>query len=230
MIKEKLLIDGIPAVMWGESSNRMFIAVHGQMSNKSDVPIEMLAEVAIKKGYQVLSFDLPEHGERKGERKLAPEQVFSDLKKVFDFAKVRVNEISLFACSIGAYYSMVAYTDFTFEKVLFLSPIVDMKRLIEKMMKTVSVTPQQLEKEKFIPTDFEPLEWGYYQWVLSHPIVWEKRTSILYGKSDEICDLKTISNFTDSTGSNLTMMEDGEHWFHTKEQLEFLLKWYKKQI
>lgn len=37
------------------------------MSIKDDEIIVMLAEEAIAKGYQVLSFDLPEHGDRKEE-------------------------------------------------------------------------------------------------------------------------------------------------------------------
>lgn len=44
---------------------KIFIAVHGNMSNKEDAVIQILAEEADRKGYQVLSFDLPEHGERK---------------------------------------------------------------------------------------------------------------------------------------------------------------------
>lgn len=46
-------------------SNKVFIAVHGNMSNKEDEVIKILAENVVSKGYQLLSFDLPEHGERK---------------------------------------------------------------------------------------------------------------------------------------------------------------------
>ena len=35
------------------------------MSNKEDAVIQILAEEADRKGYQVLSFDLPERGEKK---------------------------------------------------------------------------------------------------------------------------------------------------------------------
>ncbi len=34
------------------------------MSNKEDTVIQKLAEEANQKGYQVLSFDLPEHGRK----------------------------------------------------------------------------------------------------------------------------------------------------------------------
>lgn len=66
MVKQNLLIENIPAILWGEKSTKIMVAVHGNMSNKTDVPIAMLAEEAIPLGYQVLSFDLPQHGDRKG--------------------------------------------------------------------------------------------------------------------------------------------------------------------
>lgn len=49
----------------GEIRGKIFIAVHGNMSNKEDAVIQILAEEADRKGYQVLSFDLPEHGEER---------------------------------------------------------------------------------------------------------------------------------------------------------------------
>ncbi len=59
---EKNKINNIPSMIWGEKCNRVFIAVHGNMSNKEDEVIKIFAEKVISKGYQVLSFDLPEHG------------------------------------------------------------------------------------------------------------------------------------------------------------------------
>ena len=29
-------------------------------------------------------------------------------------------------------------------------------------------------------------------------------------------------------GATLTVMENGEHWFHTKEQMDFLSDWIKQ--
>lgn len=71
MIKESVTIHNrnisIPAILWGKNTGNLFLAVHGNMSNKEDDVIVVFAEEAIKKGYQVLSFDLPEHGERQNE-------------------------------------------------------------------------------------------------------------------------------------------------------------------
>lgn len=43
-------------------------------------------------------------------------------------------KISLWACSLGAFFSLLAYQCVKFNQCLFLSPVVDMQRLIENMM------------------------------------------------------------------------------------------------
>ena len=34
-----------------------------------------------------------------------------------------------------------------------------------------------------------------------------------------------IKKFANKAGATLTVMEGGEHWFHTEEQMEFLDRW-----
>lgn len=110
MLKKNIVIEGIPVLLWGEEKSEIFIAVHGNQSSKEDIPIGILAEEAVALGYQVLSFDLPEHGDRKGEPTLCKaENCVSDLKKIFAFASARTNAISLWANSIGVYFSLLAY-------------------------------------------------------------------------------------------------------------------------
>lgn len=66
---ERIKIDNIPLIIWGEKSCKVFIAIHGNMSNKEDEVIQILADNITNKGYQLISFDLPEHGERKVDTK-----------------------------------------------------------------------------------------------------------------------------------------------------------------
>lgn len=88
MIKINLTIKGIPTILWGELSDNLFIAVHGNMSSKDDDVIVIFAEEAIDKGYQVLSFDLPEHGDRIGEDYLCKVQnCVSDLTAIMVLTK-----------------------------------------------------------------------------------------------------------------------------------------------
>jgi len=111
MKKENLKIDNIPAVLWGKKSEKIFIAVHGNMSDKEDKVIKLLADRAVSEDYQVISFDLPEHGDRKDDTKYLcrVQNCVSDLKRIISYAKNQYKEINLFACSMGAYFSLLAY-------------------------------------------------------------------------------------------------------------------------
>ena len=61
----KLYIGKIPVIIWGAKSDKAYIYVHGKMSDKESA--ESFAQIAENKGYQTISFDLPEHGERESE-------------------------------------------------------------------------------------------------------------------------------------------------------------------
>ena len=131
----------IPSILWGKQSEKLLIEVHGNLSNKEDTVISMMAQKAVEKGYQALSFDLPMHGERVNEEYACiPENCVGDLAVVYEYAKPLVSEISLFACSMGAYFILLAYHDLNIKQGLFLSPVVNMKRIISNMMKIFQVS------------------------------------------------------------------------------------------
>lgn len=233
MIKENILIDNIPAILWGGKSRKLFIAVHGNMSSKSDVPISILAEEAIYLGYQVLSFDLPEHGDRKEEETLCKVQnCVSDLEKIMEYARAQADSISLFANSMGAYFGLLAYKDENLKQSLFLSPVVDMKRIITNMMKWLNITEERLKEEQEIETSIgQTLYWDYYQYVNENPISkWDSPTSILYGKKDNLSEYEVLKDFVTAYTCNLEIAENAEHYFNTEEDLSIYRNWLKKQL
>lgn len=233
MFKNKFNIRNIPAVLWGEKSEKLFIAVHGNMSNKEDTVIQMLAKESVSKGYQVLSFDLPEHGDRKNHSIPCKVQYcISDLSIIMDYAKEHWREISLFACSMGAYFSLLAYEKNSIRKALFLSPVVNMEIIIDNMMMWFNVTPERLQKELTIETPIgQKLYWDYYCYVKQHHInTWNIDTKILYGAKDELCEFETINYFCEKYSCELEIMDNGEHYFHTEEQLNVFLNWLEKYI
>ena len=69
-----------------------------------------------------------------------------------DYVRQNWTSVSLFATSLGAYFSLLAYRDIRFGQCLFASPILDMQRLIENMMRWFDVTLAQLEVQREIPT------------------------------------------------------------------------------
>lgn len=58
-----------------------------------------------------------------------------------------------------------------------------------------------------------------------HPVVWNIPTKILYGDKDNLTSYETMSDFASKMGISLTVMNNGEHWFHTDEQMNFLDDW-----
>ena len=170
----RIKINNIPSIIWGEKSNKVFLAVHGNMSNKEDEVIKILANKIVSKGYQLLSFDLPEHGERKDNKEYLckVQNCVSDLEQIIEYAKVNYDEINLWACSMGAYFSLLAYKEENIRNSLFLSPVVDMKVIIDNIMLWSNTTERELE---------------------------------------ENCEL--------------SILENGEHYFYTEEQLEYYKNW-----
>ena len=87
-----------------------------------------------------MSFDLPEHGERADPKRCDVWDGVSDLRTISDYAFANWERVSLYACSIGAYFSLNAYNAMPFEKALFQSPIVDMERLVIYMILCAGTT------------------------------------------------------------------------------------------
>ena len=232
-MKNRIRVEEIPAMIWGKPSERVFIAVHGNMSSKEDTVIQLLAEEAGRHGYQTLSFDLPEHGERAKEGvPCKVQRCLEDLRKIMRYARSRWAQVGLFACSMGAYFSLLEYKDEPLTRALFLSPVVDMKRIIQNMMTWFGVTEDRLKKEGEIPTPVgQTLYWDYYRYVLDHPIErWNCPTSILCGANDNLCERDVIDEFAGKFGCGLDVMEQGEHFFHTPEQLVYYTAWLGRQM
>lgn len=153
---------------------------------------------------------------------------FSDF---YDLHSKGYDSVILVANSIGAFFSMNALAEKNISKALFISPIVNMERLITDMMIWSNVTEDELCRKKEISTDFgETLSWEYLCYVRKHPIKWNIPTCILYGANDNLTSIETVSEFAEKTGAILTVMNDGEHWFHTDEQMEFLDDWIRKSV
>lgn len=145
----------------------------------------------------------------------------TEFKSIYEIIRKEYEEISVIANSIGAYFVIHSLADEDIEKAYFISPVVDMENLIMNMMEYSSVTEDELKRKGNIGD----LSWEYLSWVRENPIYWEKKTSVLYGAMDNLQSLESISAFAEKTGAHLCIMEDGEHWFHTKEQMDFLDRW-----
>jgi pimeloyl-ACP methyl ester carboxylesterase len=51
----------------------------------------------------------------------------------------------------------------------------------------------------------------------------------MYGEKDQMTSLATMKDFAEKHHAVLTVMENGEHWFHTEEQMAFLDDWIRRE-
>lgn len=230
MKTERFTLKNIPLLLIGEPSRKVYLYVHGKNGSKEEALD--FAELACPAGYQVLALDLPEHGERKNApERLLPWVVLPELQLIYQYAKVHWRSVSLRATSIGAWFSLLALQAKPLRSALLLSPVVDMEDLITNMMQWANVSEAQLKEVGEISTDFdETLSWQYLCWVREHPYRWKVPTQVLYGAMDNLTSRAVLEQFKQRTGAHLTIMEEGEHWFHTELQLAVLQEWERAHI
>ena len=158
-----------------------------------------------------------------------PWETGKEIRTAVEALKGSHENILLIANSVGAFFSMNAGIDSLIQKAYFISPIVDMEKLIGDMMAWAKVTEEALKNKGVIHTEFgEDLSWDYLTYVRNHPVEWTAPTKILYGGKDNLTSLETISSFAKEHNAYLTVMENGEHWFHTEEQMKFLDDWIRR--
>ena len=154
------------------------------------------------------------------------EKEFADY---YDFVSDGYDSVVWVANSIGAFFSMVGLSEKKISKALFISPVVNMEKLIAKLMNWANVTEEELRAQEEIATNFgETLSWQYLCYVRNNPVVWKISTCILYGANDNLTSYETVCDFAKQTGATVTIMSDGEHWFHTDKQMAFLDDWVKR--
>ena len=158
-----------------------------------------------------------------------PWETSAEIHSAVEELKAEYEKIILIANSIGAFFSMNADIDLLIDKAYFISPIVDMERLITDMMAWANITEDELKEKRIIRTSFgENLSWEYLCYVRTHPIKWNAPTAVLYGSKDNLTPYETVADFSEKHNAKLTVMENGEHWFHTEEQMQFLDDWIVK--
>ena len=230
MKQQKLTIAGVPAILYGSRSRRVYLYIHGKNGCKEEA--ERFANTACACGWQVLAIDLPEHGSRKNSpEKLVPWVVVPELQAVYARMQPVWPHIRLYGVSIGAWFAMQALQAEKLEKAMLVSPVVDMEALITKMMQWAGVTEEQLQQAGNISTSFgETLSWPYLCWVREHPLQWHTPTQVLYGDKDALTSRAVMERFRQESGARLTIMEGGEHWFHTPLQLAVMQSWEEENL
>ena len=199
-------------------TNRLILYVHGMGGSAQEA--EQFRENC--NGYDILGVDYEGY---------LPWSVKARIREVYDDARKKYERVYVMANSIGAYFSMLALGSCDVAKAFFISPVLDMERVILDMMERAGVTEQELRQNGEITAPSgEVLSWEYLSFVRENPLAWNVPTEILYAGMDNIVSRQTVNEFVGSHNARLTIMENGEHWFHTEEQLAFLNNWMKEAV
>lgn len=159
-------------------------------------------------------------------KSLTPWDAEKEFQQYFDSVCKEYERIYLIANSIGAFFAIHALNEKRIERAFFISPVVNMEKLIGDMLLWSNASEDELREKKEIRTSFgETLSWEYLLWVRNHRIIWKIPTDILYGSRDDLQSYETIESFAGRVGAKVTVMDNGEHWFHTDEQMKFLDDW-----
>ena len=159
----------------------------------------------------------------------SPWNAKKEFPSLFDSICGDYESVTVIANSIGAYFTMISLNDRRIEKAFFISPVVNMEKLITDMMMCANVTEDALREKGEIETSFgETLSWKYLCYVREHPAKWTVPTHILYGAKDNLTSYETISEFANRINATLTVMKNGEHWFHTEDQMKYLDNWIEQ--
>lgn len=153
MKQEYLRIDGIPAILWGEPSEEIFIFVHGENLSKEEA--EEFAGIVGGYGIQTLSFDLPGSGERGNICSACmPEPCdlvhsVRDLRIILDWTRERYPRVSLFVKD-HAKFCLEAFSGQEFERLIFVSPDTEVTGFVNARVGS----PDRFEFDRFIRDSF----------------------------------------------------------------------------
>lgn len=154
-----------------------------------------------------------------------PANARDDIRRAYDCLR---GKIYVLANSIGAYFTMLALHGRNVAKALFISPVLDMEGVILGMMRGAGISEDDLRREgEIVTASGELLSWEYLCFVRENPLTWDVPTEILYAGHDGITPRETVKEFVRGHDAGLTVMEDGEHWFHTEGQIAFLDEWLR---
>ena len=133
--------------------DKAIIYIHGKGGSSKDAT----HYITIFKDCDVIGFDYMSKN---------PWEAKKEFPEFFDKIYHKYKSVEIIASSIGAFFAMNSLADKRIAKAYFISPIVDMEKLISDMMMWGNITEKDLCNQKEIKTDFgETLSWEYLCYV-----------------------------------------------------------------
>ncbi len=156
-----------------------------------------------------------------------PWELKDTIRNEFEKLTKNYKEAIVIANSIGAFYTYEYLSDFNIRHAFFISPVADMFQQVFNKMMDNGITAEELKEKKYITCkDGTLLSYDFYKHVENYKDNWKTPSDILYGEHDEVVYLENIADFLSShPNTKLTIKQGAKHYFHTKEEKEFIKNW-----
>ena len=204
-------INGVPSKLFrAENAHATVLAVHGFGGSKESSAITGLAERISPKGLNVLTFDLPAHGERSGgAEQLDPMRCIEEIIAAERYIKAELTEeISAFATSFGGMCLLhrIERLPHSFRKIVLRVPAVNMAYSLFAISKGCDPS-LTIEKAK---------EQGFH-------IMLGREYLIPYRFYEALTEMHCMrSNDSWNSGSILTIRAENDELVQPSDTLEFL--------
>ncbi len=212
MTTEYLNINGIPAKLYiAENACGTVLAVHGFGGSKESGAISALAERVCGKGLNVLTYDLPAHGERTEKAEaLAIDRCISEIVLIEQYIHDHFSgDICTFATSFGGLCMLyrIAHSSDPYRKIVLRVPAVNMSDTLITISKMCDpeFTMQKAEKNGFfirMSRDYV-IPYRFYNELCNLSCLrsckeWnDGRIMTIYAENDELVSLKDTETFLD---------------------------------
>ena len=143
-------------------------------------------------------------------------------------------EVVVIANSIGAFYAYEYLNEFKIKQAFFISPIASMSQIIANYYLSGQISKEELKEKGFvIAKDGTTFSYDFCELYSNsdYHANWDIHTDILYGDHDELVYIENIADFLAAhPKSKLTIKRGAEHYFHTKEEKNFIKKWILRSL
>ena len=224
------------------------VITHSWRNDMYEFVCDEAAEIFLKNGYAVLSFDLTGHGESEGKlRDVSYEIVREDIDSAVNHLKKYSCVEKIFGYGISLGSAGITFSNEDISGQVLLSPrvVISPDGLYKRYKSQISKT--ELQEKGYVVMnsfsgrgDFEMGE-NWINEMRNQNKFWKSKyfensrpTLIIQGTADEFYDKKLFRDFLDKSGSDYLEINGADHNFSNKAHRDFLinssLSWFNSHL
>ena len=231
MSKEFIINKDIKAKLFPSLTDikHVLVVIHGFTGSKNSSTCKVLAEALNKEGFEIITFDLPRHGDNISNVPITYKESIECVSLVDEYVKEidKGHKISYFATSYGGYLllNFLNDTDYDYHKIILRAPAVN----IDKVFKDVVVHDEFEDlKNEIINIDSINIDWNFYNELVANRLMnkYDNNTRFLYviqGKKDEVVNYLDNEEFFENRckgNYKIYYFEDSKHSFKRDDERE----------